>query len=442
MQTTSPRTRWLALLVMMSTSFVLVTAEFLPSGLLTPMAADLGITTGQAAQTVTITAVVGFIAAPTVGLLIPRMDRRALLAWLAVAAAISNLIVAIVPSLWMMLLARMLLGAALSGFWAMSLATAVRLSRPEQLGRAVMIVTLGVSVATVAGVPTGVILGEAMGWRAAFVAIAAVTAVVAVLLRLVLPPVPAAATTGLRVLTETLRRPGVPLGLTGHLLTVLGHFTAYTFIRVAIEQIDGVDATSITVLLALFGAGGFVGNLLIGILADRHLPVLSYAVPALTAGSIAVVALGTASMATVGVAVTLWGASFGGWLILVNAWTSREVPDRLEAGGALVVAGFQLAITLGAAVGGLLVDNAGIRTTLLIATGLLVFGSATFGEANRRLARRVSGAEADSPAGEGDAAEEPAAASPALAPLPAQDDAARRPLAAPATCCAAPSGPS
>lgn len=378
------RTRWGALLVMMATSFVLVTAEFLPSGLLTPMAADLGVTPGRAAWTVTVTALVGFVAAPTVGLLIPRLDRRTLLAVLTLAAALSNLVVAIAPSLWLMLLSRTLLGAALSGFWAMSLAASIRMSRPEQLGRAIMIVTAGGSLATVAGVPAGVLLGDHLGWRAAFVAMAVVTAVVAALLVLVLPAIPASPAAGLRQLGATLTRTGVPLGLTGHVLVVLGHFTAFAFVRVALERLDGVSTGEITLLLALFGVGGLVGNLIIGLLVDRHLPTLAFAVPLLTAVSIATVAEAN-SVTVVAAAVLLWGSSFGGWLILVNAWISRRLSDSVEAGGGLVVAGFQLSIMLGSAGGGLLIDGPGVTLAYGVAAVIVAVGVVAFGSANRGL---------------------------------------------------------
>src|SRR5690606_1793893 len=135
-------------------------------GVLTEMAANLGITPGQAGQTVTVTALVGLIVAPTVGLVFPRLDRRSLLVWMALAAAVSNLIVTVAPNLVIILLARFLLGAALSTFWSMSITVAVRIAGPERLGRAVMFTSAGASLATVAGVPLGVLLSELMDWRA------------------------------------------------------------------------------------------------------------------------------------------------------------------------------------------------------------------------------------------------------------------------------------
>ncbi len=137
----------------MATSFTLVLAEFLPPSLLTQMAASLDITEGQAGQTVTATAFMGFLVAPVVGMMFPRLDRRTLLTGVALTAAVSNILVAIAPNLVLLLVARLILGAAISGFWAMSLAIVSQLVAPERLGRGLMLVNGGTTVATVGGVP-------------------------------------------------------------------------------------------------------------------------------------------------------------------------------------------------------------------------------------------------------------------------------------------------
>ena len=182
--------RYGGLIAMMLMSFLLVTAEFLPNGVLTEMAAGLGVTPGQAGQTVTVTALVGLVVAPTVGLIFPRLDRRSLLAWMALAAAVSNLVVAIAPNLVLVLLARFFLGAAISAFWAMSITVAARIAGPERLGRAVMFSSAGASLATVAGVPVGVMLSAVLDWRVVFALAGVVTGLLAIAMRMLLPSVP------------------------------------------------------------------------------------------------------------------------------------------------------------------------------------------------------------------------------------------------------------
>lgn len=315
-----PKTAWAAIAAMMATSFVLVLAEFLPPSLLPSMAASLGITEGQAGQTVTVTAFIGFLTAPTIGILVPRLDRRTLLVILAGAAALSSAIVAVAPGFVLLLIARLLLGAALGAFWAMSIAIAASLSEPRHLGRAIMLV-------------------------------------------------------------NTLRVPGIRFGLTGHILTVLGHFVAFTYIRLAIDRVPGLDSVGVAVLLVAFGIGGVVGNFLVGLLVDRHLAVLRFAVPLLIGVSIGIVALAPGQLWLVAVAVTTWGIGFGGWLTTLGTWMGRLVPDRMESGGGLSVAGFQLAITLGAGVGGLLIDLIGVTPALVVASASAIVGGLIFGRA-------------------------------------------------------------
>lgn len=375
--------RYGGLIVLMLMGFLLVTAEFLPNGVLTEMAEALGVTPGQAGQTVTVTALVGLVVAPTVGLIFPRLDRRSLLVWMALAAAVSNLVVAIAPNLLIVLLARFLLGAAISAFWAMSITVAVRLAGPEHLGRGVMFTSAGVSLATVAGVPLGVLLSEVVNWQAVFAIAGVLMVLLAVALRFVLPPVPAEQASSIRLLVDTLRRPGIGLGMLGHVLVVLGHFLAYTYVRLALESIPGVDASTIVILLALFGVGGLAGNLSIGLIIDRRFAFFSVFAPLVIAVSVLSMILLAGTVVGVGVIVLVWGFFFSSWLLVANTWVGHRMPDRLEAGGSLVVVGFQGAITLAAGVGGLLVDTLSIQLVYVIGAVVLLLGAILFGASNR-----------------------------------------------------------
>ncbi|WP_303709333.1 MULTISPECIES: MFS transporter [Microbacterium] len=378
------RIRYGGLIALMVMGFLLVTAEFLPNGVLTEMADGLGVTPGQAGQTVTVTALVGLFVAPTVGLVFPRLDRRSLLVWMALAAAVSNLVVAIAPNLVVVLLARFLLGAAISAYWTMSITVAARLAGPEHLGRGVMFTSAGVSLATVAGVPLGVMLSEIVDWRAVFAIAGVLMVVLAAALRWALPTVPAERASSLRLLVDTVRRPGIGLGMVGHVLVVLGHFLAYTYVRLALERIPDVDASTIVVLLALFGVGGLLGNLSIGLVIDRSFAFFAVFAPLVISAAVLSMVLFSGSIIGIGAVVLLWGFFFSSWLIVVNTWVGHRMPDRLEAGGSLVVVGFQGAITLAAGVGGLLVDTLSIELVYTIGAVSLLAGAVLFGLSNRR----------------------------------------------------------
>jgi predicted MFS family arabinose efflux permease len=265
----------------------------------------------------------------------------------------------------------------------MSITVASRLAGPDHLGRGVMFTSACVSLATVAGVPLGVMLSELVDWRMVFAIAGVLMVVLAVALRLTLPSVPAAQASSLRLLLDTLRRPGIGLGMLGHVLVVLGHFSAYTYVRLALERIPDIDASTIVVLLALFGVGGLAGNLVIGLFIDRSFAFFSVFAPLVIAVSVISMILLSGSIFGIGVVVLVWGFFFSSWLIVVNTWVGHRMPDRLEGGGSLVVVGFQGAIAIAAGVGGLLVDTLDIELVYVLGAVSLLAGAVLFGASNR-----------------------------------------------------------
>lgn len=168
---------------------------------------------------------------------------------------------------------------------------------------------------------------------------------------------------------------------------VLGHFLAYTYVRLALERIPDVDASTIVVLLALFGVGGLLGNITIGLVIDRTFAFFAVFAPLVIAVSVTAMILFSGSIVGVGIVVLVWGFFFSSWLIVVNTWVGHRMPDRLEAGGSLVVVGFQGAITLAAGIGGLLVDTLSVELVYVIGAVALLAGAVLFGASNRVSSR-------------------------------------------------------
>lgn len=370
----STRRAWPALFTMFLGSFSLVTAEFLPPGVLTALADDLDVAPGIVGLSVSATALTALLAALGLGSIFPRTDRRTLLVALTVAAAVSDIAVALAPNIVLLLIARLLLGLAVGGYWSMALVIASQLVPAARLGRAMMIVNAGTTVATVAGVPLGVLLGTFAGWRIVFVVAAGLTLLTAVAVHLVLPPVAPTPGIGVATMAGALRAPGVVLGLVGVVAVIGGHFAGYTYVRPALAELLGAGQTVIPILLALFGIGGLIGNFVLGALADRRLSVLLPAVPVAIGLALSAIIVSGDFPALGYLATVLWGAAFGGILNLVQVWVSRMLPDRMEAGSGLVVGGFQLAIILGSAVGGRGVDGIGLAATYGLAAAAAMLG--------------------------------------------------------------------
>lgn len=372
---TDAQARWPAVASLTMGVFGLVMAEFLPASLLTAMSQDLGVSDGAAGQAVTATALVAAVAAPSLPLLARRLDRKHVMLALTLLLLLSNVMAVTAGSLPMLLVARVLLGVALGGFWSMSAALAMRLVPDAMFARAMSLILSGVSVATVLAAPVGAWMGDVWGWRSAFVAAGAISLVTLVVQLVTLPPLPPRDANSLKVLGELLRRPPVRVALLAVLLAISGHFAGFTYIRPLMEQVTHLSVSAISAVLLGYGVGGFFGNFVGGWLAgrsERLAVVFGGSSVAVLAGCLL---LGGSSAWVTAVAVTLWGFAFGAFPVGFQTWMVRAAPDQAESAGGLLVAGFQIAIASGAVGGGLLVDRMGALGGPAFALVAMVLGT-------------------------------------------------------------------
>jgi DHA1 family purine ribonucleoside efflux pump-like MFS transporter len=339
--------------------FALVTSEFLPASVLTPLARDLGVSVGAAGQAVTATAVVGAFAAPLTPVLTGRFDRRVVMWSLMALLSVSNVLTVFAKDLPTLLVARVLLGASLGGFWSMAAALAMRLVPPAAMPRAMSLIFTGVSVATVSAAPIGAYVSDTLGWRAAFI-IAGVVGAVALLAQLItLPRLAPTSTPRLMGLVEVARRPAVATALIGVLLVISGHFAGFTYVRPVLEQVAHLDLKAISLTLLAFGVAGFFGNLVGAALVGRD-PRLAVLTGAALVGvsALAIVILGQVGLVTA-IALTVWGFAFAMLPVGFQSWATSAAPDQAELAGGLLTSTFQVAIAAGAVFGGVLVDQMG-----------------------------------------------------------------------------------
>lgn len=373
--TAQAEARWPAVASLALGVFGLVTAEFLPASLLTAMAGDLHITDGAAGQAVTATALVGAVAAPSIPLLTRRLDRRLVMLALTVLLILSNVIAATANSLAVLLVARVMLGIALGGFWSMSAALAMRLVPEALFARAMSLILTGVSVATVCAAPVGAWMGDLWGWRSAFIAAGVVSVFTLAVQFFTLPALPPRDNPNLRVLGELLTRPPVRVALLAVLLVISGHFAGFTYIRPLMEQVTHLSVSTITAVLLGYGIGGFFGNFAGGWIAgrsERHAIVFGGVLIAVLAASLLV---GGSSIWVTAIAIPLWGFAFGAFPVGFQTWIVRAAPDQAEGAGGLLVAAFQIAIASGAIGGGLLVDHIGALGGPAFAVAALTLGT-------------------------------------------------------------------
>jgi predicted MFS family arabinose efflux permease len=183
-----PHKSWGAVFAMSLAAFVLVASEFMPVSLLTPIAADLHITEGQAGQGISVSGLFALFTSLLIASVAARVDRKPLLLSLTLLMILSGTVVAFAPNYGVFMIGRALIGVAIGGFWSLSAATAMRLVPDDQVTRAMAIVNGGNALATVIAAPLGSFLGALIGWRGAFLCVIPVAIVACVWLLLSLPP--------------------------------------------------------------------------------------------------------------------------------------------------------------------------------------------------------------------------------------------------------------
>ncbi|MNK77342.1 Purine ribonucleoside efflux pump NepI [compost metagenome] len=379
-----PLASWAAVASIGVGAFALVTTEFLPVGLLPLIAADLGISEGTAGLMVTVPGFLAALAAPMTLGFAARFDRKRVLVALLMLLVISNAIVATAHGFAALMFGRVLLGIAVGGFWTIGGSLGPRLRPGAEGPRATALIFSGVSLGTVAGVPAGALIGDLFGWRTAFLLVSGVALLVVAALQFLLPAIRAQNGSGLKQVPDVLRLQRVQIGLTAAVLIFVGQFAAYTYITPFLIGATGIDTGTLSMVLLGYGAAGFAGNLFGGWAAGRNFVSALAGTAFLIALSVAGLLLaGSNTLAAVAWVVT-WGFGFGMLPIAMQTFLFTSAPDRLESIAALFVSIAQLAIGLGALVGGLAVDNFGVPSALwlgaasaLLTAGLIVLTSKT-----------------------------------------------------------------
>ncbi len=352
--------------------FVLVSSEFMPVSLLTPIAGELRVSEGMVGQGISISGVLAVLTSLSIASLSKGMDRKTLLLILTLLMGISGAVVGLGQTYLTFMFGRALIGVVIGGFWSMSAAMAMRLVPADQVSKALAIFNGGNALATVLAAPLGSLLGATIGWRAAFLSLLPVAVIALVWQWMALPSMPAEASpSSSRKVFNLLKSRRVAYGMAGCGAFFMGQFTLFTYLRPFLEAVTQVSASTLSVLLLAMGLAGFLGTAIISVLLKRGLYPPLIAIPVLMSViAIALIPLGC-WLAPVSVLLCLWGlmatATPVGWW----SWLAQAVPNDAEKGGGLMVAVIQFAIACGSTIGGLMLDSSGYQLTWMTSAILL-----------------------------------------------------------------------
>lgn len=372
---------WSAVAAMSLCVALLIAAEFMPVSLLTPIATDLGASNGMAGLAISIS---GLFAVPTsllIATLSHRLDRRHVLMGLAALMLTSLVVIALSPNFAVLMMARALLGIVIGGFWALATATIMRLVSNQSVPKALGIMYTGNAVATAFAAPIGSYLGGLIGWRGVFWLLVPLVVINLLWMALCLPSMRSQARphSAFRLMC----RPNVAIAIMGVMLTFAGAFSAFTYFRPFLETRTQVDLPQLSALLLALGLAGFAGTTAVSLLLRRHLYRMLRWLP-LVLGIITLALLAVEHhFWSVALMLILWGALNSAIPVAWSAWITQGIADSPESGGGLMVAAIQLAITLGAAVGGWLLDSLSISATFMGSALLLAAASLVVGNGRR-----------------------------------------------------------
>ena len=372
--------------------FAMVTSEFAVAGLMPQMAGGLAATVPRIGYLITAYAVAMAVGGPFLTVALMRMPpKRALLVIFGIFLA-GNVLAAIAPGYAVMLVARVITGAAAQAFFGIALTACAQLTGPEARGRAIAVTMNGLMLGTLLGLPLSTVVGERLGWRAAFWAITAVAVLAALCTVAWVPRLTHAAGEGgdFRAQLGAFRRPKLWLVLSTSTLIIGATFAAFSYFNPILTEITGFESDTVPLLLIAYGAATVVGNTVVGRLADRH------AVPVVLAGLVLnlLFLAGFALLAHVPAAAVPLMLGIGLVGVTMNPAMITRV-QREGGTGPLVNTVHTSFITSGVVIGsfggGVAIELTGLRAPLWLGAALAAAGILTLlpvlGQPGRKLSR-------------------------------------------------------
>lgn len=371
----------LSLLCIALGAFAIGTEGFMLAGLLPAISADLGVSLSLAGQLVTVFSITYALGSPLLAVATGNLERKRLLMGSMAVFALGNVLATFAHGYATLLAARIVMALAASTFMPAASAYAAATAAPERRGRALSVIYTGLTLATVVGVPLGVLFGGRFGWRHTFAGVAALALVAVIGIWRVVAPVARAQTATLSERLAAARRPEVLGTLALTALALTGAFAMYTYLAPFLRQAIGLTGPGVAAVLFLFGAGGAAGNLLGGFASDRvsSRRLLALIFTALT-GILALMSLAPrllphapAALALVAL-ILLWGViGFSFPSIQQNRLVALE-PGLASITLSLNASATYLGISLGAVLGSVVVAHGRILALGWLAAGCELAG--------------------------------------------------------------------
>ncbi|WP_327713432.1 MFS transporter [Streptomyces sp. NBC_00464] len=407
----------LAVYILGLSVFALGTSEFMLSGLLPPIADDMNVSIPRAGLLISAFAIGMVVGAPLLAVATLRLPRRTTLIALISVFGLGQVAGALAPTYEVLFASRVISAFACAGFWAVGAAVAIAMVPVNSRARAMAVMIGGLSIANVLGVPLGAFLGENLGWRSAFWAVGAASAVALAGVATMIPRIPLPdKKPQLKRELGIYRDRQVWLSIVLTALAAGGVFCAFSYLAPLLTDVAGLDSGWVPTVLALFGIGALIGTMIGGRVADAHLfGVLLSGIAASTV-FLAALALFASNQAAVIVLSFLLGLSAFYTAPALNARMFNVAGAAPTLAGATTTAAFNLGNTGGPWLGGTVIDlDFGFEATAWAGAAMTVLALVTVVLSLRLQRSRASSSRlvAGAPAAAADSVQD---ASPVCAP--------------------------
>ena len=352
--------RWLPVISLTFSTFIFNTSEFIPIGLLSDIASDFAITESKAGMLITVYAWIVALASLPLMLAFSKTENKKLMLSIVALFIASHVLSGFSTSYYMLMLSRAGVACAHAIFWSIVTPLAVRVAPEGRRSTALSLIVTGSSVAMIVGLPLGRAVGLLVGWRATFLLIAALSAIVFIILAASLPKTPSDNDVSIKSLPGLLRTPGLG-GI--YLLTVIiitGHYTSYSYIEPFLAKVAGMSNTLITIVLSIFGIVGIIGSYFFAKYFDRHqFTFIRFAVAGISIFTLLLLP-SAINTATVILICILWGLAINSYNLSFQSEILQVAPHGTAIAMSIYSGIYNVGIGAGALVGGNVCSYMGI----------------------------------------------------------------------------------
>ena len=360
----------LSITILAISAFLIVTTEFLIIGLLPALARDLGISIAAAGQLITLFAFTVMLFGPPLTAALAHLDRKKLFIAILLVFAFANGLAALSSNIWVLAIARFIPALMLPVFWGTASETAAQLAGPAKSGQAIARIYLGITAALLLGIPLGTLAANGIGWRGAFWLLAGLSLVMAVAMAIYMPKVARSARVDFLKQARIFKEPLFLANIGLSIIIFSAMFVAYTYLADMLERIAGVAPGHVGWWMMGFGAIGLIGNWIGGKAVDRSpLKATALFVVLLAAGMAAVTPLASSGL-LVCIALALWGIANTALYPICQVRVMNSVSHSQALAGTTNVSAANAGIGIGAIIGGLTIQTAGIASVGYVAAAV------------------------------------------------------------------------